>query len=383
MLDNDEEFFSNFHHEENVHSIDAADDFSGPGSCSRSSQLFGSEPLDHSLIEQTDHYFPPVIGLDITESMGSSNRENANIYNSLAMSWTTAKDGSEGSFDVYQHREQRKTSWSGQDCASHASGEDCCQQNQTGIPGASISKSISVISETWQQNTVRLSIPVGNPVGPDLGSTTPCDPKFNEWYAEAPHGMQNEAPIGSASLCDFRSDIPNDRMGEIIARTKLSVGSLQCLSTTDHSIPAQVPSYSHSSPGDKLPQAVETPLLFRARYGFAGSSGTSAAAEGIVMPACKKEWFDKLNLPHREVLKGQVQAVGERTTDQGVTQRLTVVEPSLHTVPLIRPLLRVAMSGMVAPGAPKLHARPVPLGRPCFSPFEPGKLPSLLTFEVG
>jgi hypothetical protein len=359
ILDNDEEFFSNFHHEENVHSIDTSSvlDFSRPGSSGRSSQLFGSEPLDHhSLIEQTEHYFPPIIGLDTAECIGTNSRENANIYNSLSMSWTTAKEGTEGSFDGYQHKEQIKTGWSVQDNIPLTPGEVCCEHAQIGMSGPSISKPAPVISETWQQSPTLYAMPAGNPVGAGYGATTPSDPKFNEWYSEAAHSVEN--------------DIHNDRpgMGEETVRAKLAVGSLD--RPRECSTPLQASSYSHASPGDK---PVETPLLFRARYGFAGSSGVSAAGEGIVMPACRKEWFDKLNLPHREVLKGQVQAVGERTTEQGVTQRLVVVEPSLHTVPVIRPLLRVAMSGMVAPGAPKLQPRAVPLGRPCFSPFEPGK----------
>lgn len=129
----------------------------------------------------------------------------------------------------------------------------------------------------------------------------------------------------------------------------------------------------------KMLHISDTPILWTARYSLA-SSYADTSGEGIVMSSCKKEWLDKLNLPKRDVVKGQVQAVGElRTSDQGVARKLMVVEPKLHSVPVIHPLLRVSMCELAAPPGPKSsHSRAMPLGRPCFSPFEPGDSDAVL-----
>ena len=341
LLENEEEYFGNFPHDDHGPTIEnsVSFDFSG-GSCSRTAQLFGSE-LDHtSLCDHPDSLFASGIGLDADAPHGLSGRELGSVCHSPT--WSAAKDSY--TFDLYQQRETQRTVWPTPD--SGLSGDS----SETNL--ASLSKSDS---EQWQQGC-------GAFRGDSLASDYYSASKFGDWYCE--ESAQSTTPNFPASSMHHES------RDEIHSR-----------SVTDHFPPAKTNAVV--SEASKSSQALDVPVLLAARYTYSDSSRIDPSGEGIVMSACKKEWLDKLNLPQRDVLRGQVQAVGElRTNDQGIARKLMVVEPKQHSVPIIHSLLRVTMSELASTAAKQRHPNPAPLGRPCFSPFVPGAAGSSLKVSI-
>jgi hypothetical protein len=367
ILDGEEEFFSSFPQDDNADNgppieNTASFDFSGTGSCARSSQLFGAELDNPSLCDQADGYFPSNLVLEGIENAthGASGRDHANIYNYPSISWSASKECSYA-FDLYQQRDNHKSAWNLQDAGI---GGDCGD-----TVSASLSKPDAAISETWQTGSVAFGNERGDPVPPEYFTLT----KFGEWYTDYPGLSVVQMPTQQVQST-VRNDVTRGMDFHEVPAAELPKapgGSLAPVKYPGFSTSQLAASSEHA----KLPQATDAPILWTARYSLSASSYADTSGEGIFMSACKKEWIDKLNLPKRDVLRGQVQAVGElRTTDQGIARKLMVVEPKQHSVPIIHPLLRVPICELAALPGPKSQApRMIPLGRPCFSPFEPGK----------
>jgi hypothetical protein len=115
--------------------------------------------------------------------------------------------------------------------------------------------------------------------------------------------------------------------------------------------------------GDLASGLVSTPLVVFARSSLPIPHDLELPT---VLSTHKPDWIDKLNLSRKYTVPGEIVAVGQVFSDRRSSSpppQLLVARPHLDSIPKMAPILRGSLSK---------SRRPAPLGRPCFSAFEPG-----------